>query len=1709
MDILTGKTAAETFSLGNAGTSPEIFYASNGNTDYLLIKNFDPLKDRIKLAGNSTIPRAGIGDGSIIYTDAGNYSQAVDGADLKIFASTGDLIAVIEGGAAMSIRPFTGSTPAGETYLISLQNEFFDKFIKPTFFEAAYLSLSTNTDIAPLIAAGTYTSAYDHYLKAGQFEARREDTFFQGTTGNDTMQGIGDESILIGVTYDAAIYSGGADIKATSFGTGQVDTFIGSAGENIILLGSATRLNAEAKTFYLGNGDADYGLIKGFDITKDVIQLAGNPTDFTFENKDGNSRISKGGDLVAIVEGVTNLVPRIQTFDRVRVAVDSAAFFTNLKPFFQEAEYLKQNPTVAADVGAGKKYATIFDEFIRVGQFRTTGTEFFSGTNAVPASGTTAAVSGNNSISALGKDTFLSGVAITEIDGAKKTVKTNGNGVGEVDSLTGSVGGVDRFLIGNGLNADNTPNVFYVGNGSSDYVNINSFEASRDSILLAGKFSDYEIVKDTTDTNGRRVLINYIDPKDPTKKDLVARVGSMLDAKGEVVAAELIQIPAASNIPNTFTLGAAINQRIIAAEGTPAEDTFTLGNAGGTALYAGEEFLRIKNFDPLKDRIQLAGNSAIPRAGIGDGSIIYTEAGNYTQTVDGADLKIFSSTGDLVALIEGGAAMSIRPFTGSTPAGVTHLVSLQNEFFDKFIKPTFFEAAYLALNTNTDIAPLIAAGTYTSAYDHYLKAGQFEARREDTFFQGTTGNDTMQGIGDESILIGVTYDAAIYSGGADIKATSFGTGQVDTFIGSAGENIIVLGAATRLNAEAKTFYIGNGDADYGLIKGFDITKDVIQLAGNPTDFTFENKDGNSRISKGGDLIAVVEGVTNLVPRIQTFDRVRVAVDSAAFFKDQVKPFFREGEYLAQNAAVANDIGVGKKYATIFDEFIRVGQFRTTGIEFFGGTNAAAATETTPLVTGNDRIAALGKNTIISGVGITAIDTVKQELKTSGTGLGETDILTGSVGGVDRFLVGNSTALNGAAQVFYVGKGDADFVTINSFEAARDSILLAGKPSDYEITKDTTDTNGRRLLITYIDPTDSTKKDLVAKVSSMIDAIGEVVPAELVVLPKSASNPNGFALGAPTNQSLADLSKQFNEKFYLRAYPDVAKLIQEGKYKSALDYYNQVGQNTAGKEGFFTGTNGNDVVSGFGIDQDLYGIDYEISDVAADGTYTFTPKSLGVGEQDTLLGRNDGKVEDGFFLSALTGKRDASGVNRPTAGTNSPLYVGQGNKDFANIKNFNIEADYVSLAGKPSDYLYQSDGNNFRIFTKSGDLLGVVEGQPQMKVRRFLADGTFRLANRATLEQGFNSSLYLAANPTLQSQINAGAYTSALDHYAKVGQNTGAKGFFTGSKATNAAQSQNQPGETVIGFGDNFSLAGVAYNGSGTPTTLGVDEQDILVGADGSVNEFILGSAITAANSTAQVFYIGKKDQDFATVQNFTLGEDTLTLAGKIEDYTLIADGPNLNIILTAGNDLVAKVEGVTELGVVAKQDAAGTFALGEKPQPPFAGPVGSEMQKGGFQDEILDFRSATGKMVKAAFVEVVSDATYNNTVGLYRIQDVNGTVQDAAGNSFKPGDAGYLKAALANAVAPDQGTRFGRTGPTADAQLAGGYMYSTFIVSNGSVDEAIAGRAQAYFNFVGANNDGFDHIKSLGANKFGFEDLAGGGDRDYNDLIFKVNATVI
>jgi hypothetical protein len=185
----------------------------------------------------------------------------------------------------------------------------------PSFDEALYLF--SNPDVATLIKQGKYTSGLDHYEKVGQTAKKangeRYESFFTGTSGNDTVQGFGkgEHAHFAGVKIAIVPKKGDPlPLKPESLGQGEMDVLVGTTeGGNEFLVGSfITSVSPKAEPFYVGKGDADYARIQNFTKTKDVVILAGEPKQYMFKPVDGNVHISTaGGDLVAIVEGIDKL----------------------------------------------------------------------------------------------------------------------------------------------------------------------------------------------------------------------------------------------------------------------------------------------------------------------------------------------------------------------------------------------------------------------------------------------------------------------------------------------------------------------------------------------------------------------------------------------------------------------------------------------------------------------------------------------------------------------------------------------------------------------------------------------------------------------------------------------------------------------------------------------------------------------------------------------------------------------------------------------------------------------------------------------------------------------------------------------------------------------------------------------------------------------------------------------------------------------------------------------------------------------------------------------------------------------------------------------------------------------------------------------------------------------------------------------------------
>ena len=145
-------------------------------------------------------------------------------------------------------------------------------------------------------------------------------------------------------------------------------------------------------------------------------------------------------------------------------------------------------------------------------------------------------------------------------------------------------------------------------------------------------------------------------------------------------------------------------------------------------------------------------------------------------------------------------------------------------------------------------------------------------------------------------------------------------------------------------------------------------------------------------------------------------------------------------------------------------------------------------------------------------------------------------------------------------------------------------------------------------------------------------------------------------------------------------------------------------------------------------------------------------------------------------------------------------------------------------------------------------------------------------------------------------------------------------------------------------------------------------------------------------------------------------------------------------------------------------------------------------------------------------------ADFQNTIGVYAVDELTGGI-DTNGDGmidFKPGDVGYSQAAVERASTLSAPTNGGTSSTTVDLQ--GGQVLGLFLIADADIsnflsqnpDNRVDGGPLAYFSFTPANPDGEIHIMQLGSgdtNIFGFEDLLGGGDGDFNDIIASVTYT--
>ncbi len=135
-------------------------------------------------------------------------------------------------------------------------------------------------------------------------------------------------------------------------------------------------------------------------------------------------------------------------------------------------------------------------------------------------------------------------------------------------------------------------------------------------------------------------------------------------------------------------------------------------------------------------------------------------------------------------------------------------------------------------------------------------------------------------------------------------------------------------------------------------------------------------------------------------------------------------------------------------------------------------------------------------------------------------------------------------------------------------------------------------------------------------------------------------------------------------------------------------------------------------------------------------------------------------------------------------------------------------------------------------------------------------------------------------------------------------------------------------------------------------------------------------------------------------------------------------------------------------------------------------------------------------------VRMRQNGTNSSTVTFYKVDDFNGDI-----DSLHPGDAGYAAAIAARAYHTDtgatsvKGNGYGQYSQTELIGVDAGDLVAMMLTSGG----------HTYYAFAQANEtvDGqsVGHIWNYGLNTFGWEDLYGGGDRDYNDLVVQLDFT--
>jgi cyclophilin family peptidyl-prolyl cis-trans isomerase len=143
-----------------------------------------------------------------------------------------------------------------------------------------------------------------------------------------------------------------------------------------------------------------------------------------------------------------------------------------------------------------------------------------------------------------------------------------------------------------------------------------------------------------------------------------------------------------------------------------------------------------------------------------------------------------------------------------------------------------------------------------------------------------------------------------------------------------------------------------------------------------------------------------------------------------------------------------------------------------------------------------------------------------------------------------------------------------------------------------------------------------------------------------------------------------------------------------------------------------------------------------------------------------------------------------------------------------------------------------------------------------------------------------------------------------------------------------------------------------------------------------------------------------------------------------------------------------------------------------------------------------------GQLVPATFTLTSRNAT-GDELGVFAVDAPDGKI-----GGQLPGQASWINTALTSASQHVLFTGSQAAGATATVNLPGGELYGLYLVQNGTTADALAqnptnqsGKTpEVFFSFVGANPDGFQHLRWTDTTHFRWDDVTGGGSLDFGAL---------